>query len=307
MPFADAAARTRRHHDLPLRAALADDRGVRVAAVGARAAVSQRDAGVVLRALRPGAVPPRGARPRTSWRRWSDASISRSATRTTTAHELESLGFDRTGVFPIAVDTARITRHSERPALDAHARRRAGEFPVRRADRAEQEDRGPHQARRGLQALRRRLLPLHLRRPVRRRAAVLFDDSRADGRVPAAQRPLHLHRPGSRRRARRLLPPCGGLHLDERARRLLRAASRSDGGRRAGARVRRGGGAGHAWRRRRSVRAEGSRGTPPNFSAALAFDDRLRAEVIAGQRRRLADFGDARITRDLTALLHTLS
>ena len=32
-PFTDAAARTRRRHDLPLRAALADDRGVRVAAV----------------------------------------------------------------------------------------------------------------------------------------------------------------------------------------------------------------------------------------------------------------------------------
>ena len=29
---------------------------------------------------------------------------------------------------------------------------------------------------------------------------------------------------------------------------------------------------------------------------ALAFDDDLRAQVIAGQRRRLADFGDARIT-----------
>jgi hypothetical protein len=29
--------------------------------------------------------------------------------------------------------------------------------------------------------------------------------------------------------------------------------------------------------------------------------------VIAGQRRRLADFGDARITRELTTLLHTLS
>jgi glycosyltransferase involved in cell wall biosynthesis len=40
---------------------------------------------------------------------------------------------------------------------------------------------------------------------------------------------------------------------------------------------------------------------------ALAFDDGLRASVIAGQRRRLADFGDARITRELTALLHTLS
>jgi L-malate glycosyltransferase len=31
--------------------------------------------------------------------------------------ELESLGFERTGVFPIAVDTARITRKVERPAL----------------------------------------------------------------------------------------------------------------------------------------------------------------------------------------------
>jgi len=40
---------------------------------------------------------------------------------------------------------------------------------------------------------------------------------------------------------------------------------------------------------------------------ALAFDDGLRAKVIAGQRRRLADFGDARVTRELTALLHTLS
>ena len=40
---------------------------------------------------------------------------------------------------------------------------------------------------------------------------------------------------------------------------------------------------------------------------ALAFDDDLRARVIAGQRRRLADFGDARITRELTALLHTFS
>jgi glycosyltransferase involved in cell wall biosynthesis len=40
---------------------------------------------------------------------------------------------------------------------------------------------------------------------------------------------------------------------------------------------------------------------------ALAFDDQLRTQVIAGQRRRLADFGDARITRELTTLLHTLS
>jgi glycosyltransferase involved in cell wall biosynthesis len=40
---------------------------------------------------------------------------------------------------------------------------------------------------------------------------------------------------------------------------------------------------------------------------ALAFDDTLRAQVVAGQRRRLADFGDARVTRELTTLLQTLS
>lgn len=36
---------------------------------------------------------------------------------------------------------------------------------------------------------------------------------------------------------------------------------------------------------------------------ALAFDDALRARVIAGQRRRLDDFGEARLTRELTALV----
>jgi len=40
---------------------------------------------------------------------------------------------------------------------------------------------------------------------------------------------------------------------------------------------------------------------------ALAFDDALRAQVIAGQRRRLADFGDARIMRELSSVIHTLS
>ncbi|HKT80843.1 MAG TPA: glycosyltransferase [Vicinamibacterales bacterium] len=36
---------------------------------------------------------------------------------------------------------------------------------------------------------------------------------------------------------------------------------------------------------------------------ALAFDEDLRSSVIAGQRRRLNDFGDARLTRELTAVL----
>jgi glycosyltransferase involved in cell wall biosynthesis len=39
------------------------------------------------------------------------------------------------------------------------------------------------------------------------------------------------------------------------------------------------------------------------LAGALAFDDALRAQVLAGQRRRLADFGDARVLRELTAIL----
>ncbi|HYM23054.1 MAG TPA: glycosyltransferase [Vicinamibacterales bacterium] len=40
---------------------------------------------------------------------------------------------------------------------------------------------------------------------------------------------------------------------------------------------------------------------------ALAFDDDLRGRVVEGQRRRLADFSDARITRDLASIVHSLS
>jgi glycosyltransferase involved in cell wall biosynthesis len=36
---------------------------------------------------------------------------------------------------------------------------------------------------------------------------------------------------------------------------------------------------------------------------SLAFDDALRAAVIAGQRRRLLDFGDVRIAQELDAML----
>jgi len=39
----------------------------------------------------------------------------------------------------------------------------------------------------------------------------------------------------------------------------------------------------------------------------LAFNDELRAGVIAGQRRRLADFGDARIARELESLVQSQS
>lgn len=39
----------------------------------------------------------------------------------------------------------------------------------------------------------------------------------------------------------------------------------------------------------------------------LTYNHDLRARVIAGQRRRLEDFGDARIRRDVTALLSTVN
>jgi glycosyltransferase involved in cell wall biosynthesis len=37
----------------------------------------------------------------------------------------------------------------------------------------------------------------------------------------------------------------------------------------------------------------------------LAYDDTLRAQIIAGQRRRVAEFGDARIRQELATLLDT--
>lgn len=39
------------------------------------------------------------------------------------------------------------------------------------------------------------------------------------------------------------------------------------------------------------------------LAGALAFDDDLRSQIIAGQRRRLADFGDDRIVRQLGSIL----
>jgi len=39
--------------------------------------------------------------------------------------------------------------------------------------------------------------------------------------------------------------------------------------------------------------------------ASLAFDDDLRARIIAGQRRRLADFGDDRIARQLETIIES--
>ena len=214
-------------------------------------------------------------------------------------------GFDHTGVFPIAIDIERITSAPRRPALEKVLDDGLAELPVRRPHRAEQEDRGPHPAGRGVQALRRRQLPLHLRRPDRRRAALLQHDPGAGRRVPDAGRSVLVHRPGAGRRPGGLLPhapastsrcrehegfcvplleamavdvPVLAYGVDRRAR--------------------------HARRRRRAVRTRKISSWPPNCSASSPTTTRLRAKVIAGQRRRLADFGDDRIREALTGLLH---
>ena len=62
-------------------------------------------------------------------------------------------------------------RARARPALSRLPRRWPGKLPVRRPHRAQQAHRGPYPTGRALQALCRRLLPLHLRRQDRRGAA----------------------------------------------------------------------------------------------------------------------------------------
>ena len=146
-PFSDPAATRGRADDLPLRAAVADDR--RRSRRSARGRVLQYHnvtPASYLRALRSGAVPAGRARRDRSWRRWPAASIWRSATRSTTGRSSRRSASRRPASFR-SPSTRRASRsRSDRPALDDDSRRRPRELPVRRPDRAEQEDRGSHPA-----------------------------------------------------------------------------------------------------------------------------------------------------------------
>ena len=172
-------ARRRRRHDLPLRAAVADDRGVRRAAAAAACCSTTTS--------RRRTSSRRTTRTSSAWPRSAGSELASLAGRTDLAlgdseynrRELEALGFAETGVFPIAVDVDRIVDAPRDAGAREVAQRRPDELPVRRPHRAEQEDRGHHPAGRALQALRRRALPVHLRRPVRRRAALLQHAARA--------------------------------------------------------------------------------------------------------------------------------
>ena len=168
-PFADRGGDARRRHDLPFRAAVADDRGVRRGSTARRSCsttTSRRR-----RSSRPTIRRCSGSRrsAAASWRRSPAASTWRSAIPSSTGRSSRRSASRRTGVMPIAVNTARITGAPPRPALERILARRADQHPLRRPDRPQQEDRGSHPAGGDVQALRRQLLPLHLRRPLRRR------------------------------------------------------------------------------------------------------------------------------------------
>ena len=135
-PFADPARAARRPDHLPLRPAVADDRGVRPAAARARAAVPQRDAGPFLRALRRRHLPARRARPRGAGdagraHRRRAGRLGLQPRRSSTA-----LGFDQHRRLPDRRRRRADHRGAAAPGARAGARRRPAELPVRRPDRA---------------------------------------------------------------------------------------------------------------------------------------------------------------------------
>ena len=220
--------------------------------------------------------------------------------------ELETLGFNPTGVFPIAVDTARITQRVERPTVDAIADDRLVNFLFvgRIAPNKKIEDHiklaevykryidayyrfifvGRCDVVPSYYATVRALMAEYRMLPDRfvftgpvpdeelavyyRRAAVYVSLSEHEGFCVPLLEAMAADVPVLAYAAGAVPDTLGGAGVQFAPKDLEYAAE---------------------------------------LLGALAFDDDLRADVIAGQRRRLADFGDARITRDLTAVIQSLS
>jgi glycosyltransferase involved in cell wall biosynthesis len=220
--------------------------------------------------------------------------------------ELESLGFDRTGVFPIAVDTARITRHSERPALDRMLDDELVNFlfvgriaPNKKIEDviklAEVYKRYVDAYYRFIFVGRFDVVPRYysMIRAMMAEYRLLDDRFVFTGPVPDEELAVYYRHAAvyiSMSEHEGFCVPLVEAMAADVPVLAYAAAAVPD-----------------------TLGGAGIQFAPKDLEVAaellgrLAFDDRLRAEVIAGQRRRLADFGDARITRDLTALLHTLS
>ena len=235
-PFADPAARARRRHDLPLRAAVADDRGVRDAAAARgccstttsrrRAFFAPYDAGTLpARRARPAGAGDAG-RPRRPRARRLGVQPRRSSRRSASR---------RPACCRSPSTPTRITGAPRAAGARADPRRRPDQHPLRRPHR--RRTRGSRITS-GWPSMYKRYVDSYYR---------FIFVGRYDGvpryyaqvralieRVPDAAGPLLVHRPGAGRGPGGVLSLGRRLRLAERARGLLRAAGRGDGGRRAG-------------------------------------------------------------------------
>jgi glycosyltransferase involved in cell wall biosynthesis len=216
--------------------------------------------------------------------------------------ELESLGFSRTGVFPIAVDTSRITRRVERPALEAMLDDGLVNFLFvgRIAPNKKIEDhiRLAECYKRYVDAYYRfvfvgryDVVPRYysMIRALMTEYRLLDDRFIFTGAVPDEELAVYYRHAAvyisMSEHEGFCVPLLEAMAADVPV--LAYAA---------GAIPDTLGGAGVQF-------APKDLELAAELLGALAFDDTLRAAVIAGQRRRLLDFGDVRIARELDAVL----
>ena len=220
--------------------------------------------------------------------------------------ELDSLGFAPTGVFPIAVDTARITRHLERPALDRLLDDELVNFlfvgriaPNKKIEDviklAEVYKRYVDAYYRFIFVGRFDVVPRYysMIRALMAEFRLLDDRFVFTGPVPDEELAVYYRHAAvylSMSEHEGFCVPLVEAMAADVPVLAYAAAAVPD-----------------------TLGGAGVQFAPKDLEVAaellgrLAFDDRLRADVIAGQRRRLAAFGDERITRELTTLVHTLS
>jgi glycosyltransferase involved in cell wall biosynthesis len=216
--------------------------------------------------------------------------------------ELEALGFDRTGVFPIAVDTTRITRHVRRPALEAVLDDGLVNilFVGRIAPNKKIEDhiRLAEMYKRYIDAYYRFIfvgrfdvVPRYysMVRSLMTEYRLLNDRFVFTGPVPDEELAVYYQHAAvyvSLSEHEGFCVPLVEAMAADVPIMAYGAAAVPD-----------------------TLGGAGVQFAPKDLEyaaellGALAFDDELRAGVTAGQRRRLADFGDARIARELTSIV----
>lgn len=217
-------------------------------------------------------------------------------------HELESLGFSKTGVFPIAVDTSRITRRVERPSLDRILDDGLVNFlfvgRIAPNKRIEDHIRLAEHYKRYVDAYyrfifvgRTDVVPRYYStiRALMTEYRLLNDRFIFTGPVPDEELAVYYRHAAvyiSMSEHEGFCVPLVEAMAADVPVLAYQAGAVPD-----------------------TLGGAGVQFSPKNFEhaaellGALAFDDDLRARVIAGQRTRLNDFGDGRIARDLNAVL----